>query len=106
MKDLRQALKPHVERLIAEGLEKAAAPFSPESLRATLVDMAKLGVSEFRVTPLLAVDVRGTTTAQDGIRYLEREKFTHRWDCVPKPVDERRNPGRVSGDFYELIVRI
>ena len=106
MKDLRQALKPHIERLISEGLEKAAAPFSPESLRTSMLEMAKLGVSEFRVTPLLAVDVRSTGTVQDGIRYLDREKITYRWDSIPKPVDERRNPGRVSGDFYELIIRL
>ena len=106
MKAKLQPLKPYLLGLVAEGREAAAAPFAPAALRERLCDLARLGVDDLRITPRLALDVRGTKTAEEGLAYLKGEGIEWAWDGVPVPVDEKRNPGRSGGEYYELIIRV
>lgn len=106
MKAKLQPLKPYLLGLVTGGREAAAAPFAPAALRERLCELARLGVNELRIGPTLALDVRSTRTAGEGLAYLDGEGIDWAWDAVPVPGDEKRNPGRMSGEFFELIVRL
>lgn len=106
MQSERQPLKPHLLALVAAGLEAAAAPFAPDALKAKLLDAAKLGVAEVRISPALALDVRKTKTAAKGVAYLERENIACDWQAAAALPDAANNPGGLPGEFYVLVVRL
>ncbi|PHP64700.1 hypothetical protein CSC94_23010 [Zhengella mangrovi] len=106
MKDTRKALKPMLLEWIEKGREAAAAPFAPEALRKVMSEMSKQGFSELRISPALPVDVRKTETAKAGRLFLDREGIENGWESASMPTDERLNPSRMSGEFYDLVIQI
>ena len=106
MKDTRKALKPMLLEWIEKGREVAAAPFAPEALRKVMSEMSKLGFSELRISPALPLDVRKTETAKAGRLFFDREGIENDWETSQMPTDEKGNPSRMSGEFYELVIRI
>lgn len=106
MKDPRQSLKPRLIALIGEGRELAAEPFKPEALRERLTEIARLGFEDLKVQPSAPVDVRSTQTAKAGCTYLAKEGFDCVWESLQMPLDDRANPSRYPGDYYQLVIRI
>lgn len=106
MESVKDSLKRVLHELLAEGREKAAAPLSPEKLRDTLLAMARKGVAEFRVSPTFAVDIRKTRIAKAGCAFLDKEGIAHDWQAAVAMPDSVSNPGGLSGEYYELVVRL
>lgn len=106
MRGMKDALKPVLLELLREGREAAAAPLAPERLRETLQAMARKGIGEFLIKPMVPVDVRKTETAAKGMAYLHQEGIACEWQAVAAMPDSAMNPGGLAGEYYQLVVRL